>query len=165
MRRASLLLLGTLALSACNGVISGPDPVHVTIPAGLRLELTLSTDRVEQHGEFMTTVTATNVSDHTLSVVTPSGCLYTLDVYRGDVRVPFDGTAWGCHTAITTHVFAPGESRTHEWMLRARLYAEHPGDVEGAPAPKGTYSVRARFDTAWQTGGPAPVVARTLTVR
>jgi hypothetical protein len=165
MRRASLLLIGTLALSACNGTIAGPDPVKVILPGELLLELTLSTDQVEQHGSFTATVSATNISGDTLRVVTPGGCLHTLHVYRGNVRIPFDGTAWGCTAAITTHVFAPGESRTHEWTLRARLYAEHPGDVEGAPAPKGSYSVLARFDTAWETGGPAPVVSRTLTVR
>jgi hypothetical protein len=161
MSRASVLLLATLALSACNGAISGPGTVHGTIPSGLNLDLTLSASEVEQHASFVTTVTATNVTGDTVRLVTPHGCLYTLAVYRGGARVPFDGTAWGCTAAITEHVFAPGESRTHEWTLRAQLYAEHTGDVEGAPAPKGAYEVRARFDT-WEAGA---VISRTLTVR
>jgi hypothetical protein len=165
MRHTSLLLLGTIALSACATEIAGPDPVNVSHPEGLLLELTLSSDEVEQHGTLVATVSATNVSGDTVRVVTPGGCLHTLHVYRAGARVPFDGTAWGCRAAITTHVFAPGESRTQEWTLSASLYAEHPGDVEGLPAPRGSYSVRAEFDTGWESGGPPTVVARPLSVR
>jgi hypothetical protein len=110
--------------------------------------------------------TATNTTADTIRLVTAHGCLVTPGAFRNGVRVPIQGSAWGCTAAVTVHVFTPGETKSIEWQMRAALYAEHEGDTEGAPAPRASYQVRATFDTTpVDESGRRPGVEATLRVR
>ena len=128
------------------------------------MELTVEPGSVARGGAFDATLTVTNETADTIRVTTAHGCLATPHVMRGETRVPFEGSWYGCTAAITTHTFAPGESRIRRWEMRAVLYAEHPGDADGRPAPGGIYSVRAEFDTRGPDGSK-PFIERTLLVR
>jgi hypothetical protein len=158
-------LLAALA-SGCAPDVTGPDASLAGLPAGLRVELTIDPATVAPHAAFTARLSVTNTTMRELTVVTSHGCLVIPHVMRGDIRIPFEGSWWGCTAAITTHTFAPGETKTRVWEMRAALYAEQPGDEEGAPAPRGAYFVRAEFDTYSPTGPTAkPAIQRALVVR
>lgn len=145
MRRNIVLFLGVLLLAGCMEILSPSDSTN-GLPDGLEVSLVLDDAEVMQHAPFTARFTATNTTTSTMEIVTPHGCLVLPGVYRNGVRVPFKGSAYGCTAAITTHVFAPGETKTYEWSMRAELYAQEAGDTEGAPAPRGSYVVRVEFE-------------------
>lgn len=159
MRRKIGLFLGILLLAGCVEILPPSDSTD-GLPEGLAVSLVLDDDEVLQHAPFTARFTATNTTTSTMQIVTPHGCLVLPGVYRNGTRVPFQGSAYGCHTAITTHVFAPGETKTYEWSMRAELYAQDTGDTEGAPAPTGSYVVRVEFELEQR-----PRAERTLLVR
>ena len=164
-RTITLLLAATLA-SACEPDIIGPATALEGLPPGLRVELTVEPAFVSVYEPFTVRLDVTNTTTSELKVVTAHGCLTIPNVMRNETRIPFEGSWWGCTAAITTHVFAPGETRTRVWEMRAQLYAEHPGERDGAPAPPGVYVVQAEFDT-YSENGPnvKPVIGRALLVR
>ena len=165
MRRNSLLFLGFLLLTGCTEILSPSDSTG-GLPDGLEVSLVLDDDEVMQHAPFTARFTATNTTTSTMQIVTSHGCLVLPGVYRNGVRVPFKGSLWGCTAAITTHVFAPGETKTYEWPMRAELYAQETGDIEGAPAPRGTYVVRVEFELQPPPGSQQrPRAERTLVVQ
>lgn len=166
MIRRLLPLLAGAALTACALEATGPHTGIVGLPAGLDVQLSVAPGEVAQRAPFTARLAVTNRSSDTVRVVTSHGCLVLPNVVRDGERVPFRGTDIGCTAAVTTHVFAPGETRTQSWNLKAELYAQHPGDVDGAAAPSGTYRVRAVFDTG--VGGrpeDRPAAEATLRVR
>jgi hypothetical protein len=136
-----------VVLTGCPLQISGPQSQLDGLPEGLYVQLTVEPDEVSQHQPFEVRFTATNTTQTTVRVVTAHGCLVIPHVIRDGRRVPFKGSAWGCTAAITTHTFAPAETRSRTWEMRAELYAEHEGEVDGAPAPKGAYRVQAEIET------------------
>jgi hypothetical protein len=166
MIRRFLLLLPGIALAACSHAITDSHLSLDGLPAGLEVRFTVTPDEVSQHGPFAVQLDVTNTTKETVWVITAHSCLALPHVFRDGRRIPFEGSAWGCYAAITTHTFLPGQVWTMTWNMRASLYGEHPGDVEGAPAPKGTYRVRAEFDTFSEAGpAPKPAVERMLQVR
>jgi hypothetical protein len=161
-----LAALPFLALAACGADPTGPDPLLNRLPNGLDVRLTVAPPEVSPHAPFTVTLEVTNPTSDTLRVVTAHGCLAVTEVLRGSERVPLQGSGWACYAAITTHTFAPGETRTRTWPMRAELYARDAGDPDGAPAPRGTYTVQARFDTLTGDGMPEPLrVEAPLRVR
>lgn len=166
MIRALQLLAAVLVLAACTRDVTGPQFNLVGLPAGLDVQFAIEPGEVRQHQPFTASLTIANTTADTIRVVTSHGCLVILHVTRDGQRIPFQGSWWGCTAAITTHTFAPGETHSQTWNLRAELYGQHPGDVEGAPAPKGTYLVQAEFDTGMADGQfRKPLVERTLQVK
>lgn len=176
MIRAALLLVVGVALTGCALELTTPQPQLLEgppdgsevegLPQGLGVELRVEPGEVAQHGTFTVTLTVTNTTPAPIHLDTAHGCLAIPHVLRDGHRVPFQGSAWGCVAAITTHAFRPGEPRVITWTMQAELYAEHPGDEEGLPAPKGTYLVQAEFETFSPEGPtPNPVVERLLVVR
>lgn len=166
MIRAFLLLLPGLALAACAFDITGPRFGPEGLPEGLDVTFTVEPGEVGQHAPFTVQLSVTNTTSDPIEVVTAHGCLAIPHVIRDGKRVPFKGSLWGCTAAVTTHTFAPGETRSLTWEMRAELYAQHQGDVDGAPAPTGTYRVQAEFDTPAVDGSSRkPTVERTLRVR
>jgi hypothetical protein len=163
MRTTGRLLLTALLLAGCSLEITSFSTD--TLSGGLEVELTLHSAEVDRDTPFTVRFTATNTTTVPLQIVTGHGCLVTPGVYRNGVRVPFVGSAWGCTAAITTHVFEPGETKVFEWEMRARLYAQHEGDIEGAPAPSGRYTVRVEFDTMPVGSQRRPGVEEPLRVR
>jgi hypothetical protein len=119
----------------------------------------ISASAIRPHQEFTLIYTLANTTDAAVSLDTPSGCLALPHVTRNGSRIPFEGTAWGCAAALTTHVFPPGYEQTTVYQLRAALYAEHPGDVDGAAPPVGSYVVQMVFETAGR-----PAIGRALVV-
>lgn len=164
MRRNTVLCLGVLLLTGCIEVLSPYDSTD-GLPDGLAISLVLDDNDVAQHAPFMARFTATNTTTSTIQIVTSHGCLVLPGVYRNGVRVPFKGTASGCTAAITTHVFAPGDTKTYEWLMRAELYAEHTGDTEGVPAPRGSYVVRAELELQPPGGAKRPGAEAALVVQ
>lgn len=167
MIRKLLPLVAGLTLSACPMDLASPlSSSESGIPDGLEASITVEPGEVRQHQPFVATLRVANTTDRTIRVVTAHGCLVIPNVVLDGRRVPFEGSAWGCFAAVTTHTFAPGETRVQTWDMRAELYPEHPGDVGGAPAPKGLYHVQAEFDVATEAGsGSKPAVETRLRVR
>ena len=163
--RRTTLLLAVALCTGCESDVLGPARVLEGLPPELQVELTIEPAVVATRGAFTAQLTVTNTSTHEVEVVTAHGCLAIPHVMRGDTRVPFEGSWWGCTAAITTHVFAPGETRTQVWEMHAELYAEHPGDRDGVPAPPGMYRVRAEFDTYPPRNTGKPAIERALVVR
>lgn len=160
------MLLALALVTGCAPDLIGPQPGLEGLPPGLRVELTVEPAILAPHAPFVVRLTVTNTTVREVKIVTAHSCLVLPHVMQGETRVPFEGSLWGCFAAITTHVFAPGETRTMEWEMRAELYAANPGDTDGAPAPPGTYRVRAEFDT-YNPDAPArkPAIERALVVR
>jgi hypothetical protein len=147
-RRTVASALALLTLAACSVEINAPVVSLEGLPEGLHAAITVQPGEVDRHEDFTARLTITNTTAQEISIVTNHGCLAIPAVYRGGELVPLRGSWWACTAAITRHSFAPGETRSMEWQMRAELYAQHPGDVDGLPAPRGTYSVRAEFDVA-----------------
>lgn len=161
-----LLLVPAVVLVACAFDIAGPQSSLEGLPAGLEVSLTVEPDTVSQHAPFAADLTVTNTMRDSTQVVTVGGCLAVPHVLRNGKRIPFEGSDWVCSGAVTSHTFAPGETRTRTWDMRAELYRQNPDDVDGAPAPKGTYRLQAEFDIYPRDGsGQTPVVERQLHVR
>jgi hypothetical protein len=167
MIRNLLPLVVLLTLAACARDVAGPQHVAEQRPSHvLDVSITVEPGEVGQHEAFMATLRIVNPTDQTIRVVTGSGCLATPSVVRDGRRVPFRGSSWLCTAAITTHTFPPGAIRVLTWEMRAELYAEHPGDAAGAPAPSGVYRVQADFGTPVEDGsGRNPAAEASLRVR
>lgn len=162
MKRLLLSLLSFAALAACAAELTSPQPRLEGIPAGLDVQFTVAPAEVAPRDPFTVRLAVTNPTTSPVRIVTANGCLALPNVLRDGRRVPFRGSALGCTAAVTTHVFAPGQTRTLTWELRAELYAENPGDVDGAPAPRGTYRVQAEFDPFVQAPAGEKAFAETL---
>jgi hypothetical protein len=144
----SLLIWSTLAaLTACGSMLTSPDSDLSGLPAGLEAELSVAPDEVSQGASFDVVLRVRNTTADTLRITTASGCLVTPHVMLDGRRIPFAGSAFGCRAAVTGHKFAPGATQTYRWDMRAELYAQYTGDVDGLPAPKGLYFVVAEFET------------------
>lgn len=167
MIRMVLPLFVSLGLSACAMDLMSPQPGgEAKVLHGLEVSITVEPGEVRQHEPFVVTLRVANPTSDTVRIVTAHGCLAVPNLILDGRRVPFEGTGWGCIAVLTTHTFAPGEVLSEAWDMRAALYAEHPGDVRGAPAPRGLYRVQAEFDTPVEEGsGRKPVVESSLRVR
>lgn len=166
IRTAFTALIAATLATSCGPDIVGPRTTLDGLPPGLQVQLTVEPSVVAPDAPFAATLSVTNTTSQELRVTTAHGCLATPHVMRGDRRFPFEGSWWGCTAAITTHVFPAGETRSHSWNMRAQLYAEYPGDTDGAPAARATYRVRAEFDTYPPTApGGKPAIERSLIVR
>jgi hypothetical protein len=166
MLRAPLALVAGVALAGCTLDFAGPRFSLEGLPKGLDVQFTVEPGEVRQHEPFSAQLTVTNRTTQAIQVVTAHGCLALPRVILNGQRIPFQGSAWGCTAAITTHSFAPGATRSHTWDMRAELYSEHPGNAAGVPAPRGTYRIQAEFDT-FSEHGPVrkPTVETTLHVK
>lgn len=165
MSKTTGLLLAALLLTGCSLELVTPGPNTDGLPDGLEISLVVTPNEVSQHAPFHVRFTATNTTAEPMQIVTSHGCLVTPAVFRNGQRLPFAGSGVLCTAAITTHTFLPGETKAFEWVLRAELYAQHDGDVEGAPAPRGTYAVRVEFDIATEGSNRKPGAEATLRVR
>jgi hypothetical protein len=165
IRRLALLVAG-LALAACtlDGVF--PQPSLDGLPQGLDVRLTVAPEAVGALGEFSAVLTLTNTTADSLRFTTTDGCLATPNVYREGVRYLFWGSGSPpCLTALTTHSFAPGETLTKTWNMRAELSPVNPGGAHGDPAPAGTYQVQAEFRIYTDGALKRAAVESTLRVR
>lgn len=159
------LLIAALALAACADSVL-PGPSLEGLPDGLDVQLAVSPGEVGQLGEFTAALTVTNPTADSLRVTTTSGCLVAPYVFRDGARIPFWGSGSPpCLAAITTHVFAPGETVTKTWTLRAELSPLNPGGAHGDPAPAGAYQVRAEFQLYQDEQIVRAGLERTLRVR
>jgi hypothetical protein len=166
MLRRIALVLAIVAFAACGFELAAPSPDLDGLPAGLAIDFALEPAEIAPGGPFTARLSVTNTTSDTITILTGHGCLVLPNVVRGGERYPFKGTDWGCTAAITGHVFAPGETKRRTWEMSAALYAEDPGDVEGAPAPKGDYLVQAIFGTApADESGRRPTVQAALRVK
>ena len=166
MIRKSLVLVGAFAVAACTSDVTGWRSSLEGLPDGLEVGFALEPDEVSQHEPFSVQLRVTNTTPDTIRVVTANSCLAIPRVLHNGQPAPFKGSWWGCFAAITTHVFPPSETRSLDWDMKAELYAQHSGDLDGVPAPRGTYVIQVEFDTYRVDGsGPKPAVERTLQVR
>jgi hypothetical protein len=160
----SLLVL-PLLVAGCSFDIAGPHPVADALIEGLTVELEISPSEVRPFEPFTVRLDVANRTADTIRVVTAHGCLATPHVLRDGVRIPMEGSWWGCTAAITTHVFAPGQTWSQTWRMRAAVYAEASGEVDGAPARRGHYRVRTVFDLLELAPDRQPFVEGEIRVR
>ena len=165
MRTPYVLLVVALVASACPFEIAGPETNLAGLPAGLEVTLDVEPDVVARHAPFTATLTVRNTTSEPISITTASTCLAVPHVLRDGRRIPFVGSWYGCGDAISTHVIPAGEMRIRTWNMRAELYAEEQGDIEGAPAPRGTYRVQAEFDVYTPGTRHKPSVVAPLRVQ
>lgn len=166
MLRRIALVLAIVAFAACGFELAAPSPDLDGLPAGLAIDFALEPAEIAPGGSFTARLSVTNTTSDTITIITGHGCLVLPNVIRGGKRYPFKGTAWACTAAVSGHVFAPGETKKRAWEMSAALYAENPGDMEGAPAPRGDYLVQAVFGTApADESGRQPMVQATLRVK
>jgi hypothetical protein len=164
MRTPLLLIATALVATACPFEVTGPETDLEGLPDGLEVTLDVEPEGVTQHALFSATLRVRNTTLEPISITTASTCLALPHVLRNGRRMPFEGTTVGCGDAISNFVVPAGEALTVTWPLRAELYAEAPGDVDGAPAPRGTYWVQARFEVYSPGGTHQPSVAAMLRV-
>lgn len=164
MNRSLILSVCVIAIASCALEATSPQLTADGLPEGLEVSLTVNPQEVTPQSPFDVVLAVTNTTSETIVVGTAHGCLAHPGVYKGGERVPFRGSWWACTTAGASHSFPPGETVTITWGMRAELYAERPGDPEDAPAPKGTYVVRAEFDTI-DRDGDKPTIETGLRVR
>jgi hypothetical protein len=161
--RSAVIWPALAALTACGSILTAPDSDLTGLPDGLKAELSVAPGEVPQGGSFDVVMRVRNTTSETIRVTTNHGCLVTPQVSQDGRRIPFVGSNSGCRAAVTGHDFAPGEERTYRWEMRAELYAQYTGEVDGRPAPKGWYGVVAEFDTR-RPDGTRPFIARVLKV-
>jgi hypothetical protein len=163
---STLALLPSLILAACSLDIATPNPKAEVLPEGLEAELTVDPAEVAQHAPFTVRLSITNTTADTIRIVTSDTCLARPKVTRGGRWIPFKGSILGCGDAIWTHSFAPGETTTRSWKMRAELWPEEPGDPDEVPAPRGTYIVVAELGGIPDDRvGDRPMVSAPLRVR
>jgi len=165
MKPYRLLVVLPLLIAGCSFDIAGPQPVTDALVEGLTVALDVSPSEMRPFEPFMVRLDVANRTADTIRVVTAHGCLVVPHVVRNGVRIPMEGSWWGCTAAITTHAFAPGETWSQTWQMRASLYAEASGEADGAPAPRGQYRVRTEFDLLGLTPDQKPYVEREIRVR
>lgn len=167
MFRKLAIILASAAVASCGFDLTTPNPDLDGLPAGLEVSLELEPGEVAPADSFTARLTLTNTTSDTIKIITSSGCLAGLNVLRDGKRMPFRGSMLVCTAVIGTHAFAPGETKTRTWELSAALYAEHPEDVDGKPAPVGSYVVQAEFGTYPynQAAGRRPVAEVALRVK
>jgi hypothetical protein len=160
---------GLMLLAGCTSDATGPMAglESEAFAHGLAVALTVDPAAVGENEGFDVELSVTNTRSEPVALTTLSSCLAIPGVYRNGKRMPFDGSWWGCWAAISTHVLAPGETVTRTWGMRARLYAERPGDPDGVGAPPGPYEVRVEFEVFQIDGQPAvlPDLTEALLVR
>lgn len=150
-RRAALgVLTLVLAVTGCNAslvdleseadrkAIEGKNEVVVN---GIRATLSLNPSEVERTQKFTARLTLTNTGSQTTTWTNGAGCLAFLNVYRGEERVQFKGTDFGCTAVVTSRQIAPGASLVQEYSLQAQR-------TDGAPLAPGEYRLQADLITA-----------------
>lgn len=166
--RTILCVASLVALAACSSEPAGPLPLHTVLdglPTGLDVQFRVTPETVRQQQSFDTRLEITNTTGETVNVITANSCLAVPNVLRGNIRVPVQGSLWGCFAVVTTHTFAPGETRTITWPMSATQYAEQSGQADGAPLLKGRYIVQAEFGTYGPGSNRKPVVEAQFTVQ
>lgn len=164
--RSILVLLPSLILAACSLDIATPGPTTDGLPKGLEAELVVEPGTVAQHAPFTVRLRVTNTTADTIRIVTSDTCLALPKVTHSGKWILFKGSIMGCGDAIWTHSFAPGETVSRNWVMRAELYAESAGEEDGPPAPKGTYIIVAEFGgMPGDRVGDRPMVSTPLRVR
>jgi hypothetical protein len=152
MRGRTVLSVLTLvlAVTGCNSslvdlgseaerqAIEGKNEVIVN---GIRATLSLDPSQVERTQKFAARLTLTNTGSQTATWTSGHGCLAFLNVYRGEERVPFKGTDFGCIAVITSRQIAPGASLVQEYSLQAQR-------TDGAPVAPGEYRLQADLATS-----------------
>lgn len=162
MLRNLLRLLPCMVLAACAFEVAEPRTEFEGLPDGLDAKITVEPGVVAPHAPFEAHFRMTNTTTDTIHITTSHGCLVTFNVIRKAKSVPLEGSSWACTAAITTHSIAPGETWERAWTMRAELYAVHPGDKEGAPAPQGSYIIQAVLGTGPSDGAGSHAVAEAL---
>lgn len=108
---------------------------------GIRATLSLNPFEVERTQKFTARLTLTNTGSQTATWTSGSGCLAFLNVYRGEERIPFKGTDFGCFAVVTSRQIAPGASLVQEYSLQAQR-------TDGVPLAPGEYRLQADMATA-----------------
>jgi hypothetical protein len=87
------------------------------------------------------TLTVVNPTADSLTLTSPHSCFALPEVWVGDERMAWEGTALGCLTVVTYHGVGPGRTLQIQWSLTARLQEEQaPWEYVIAP-PAGRYRV------------------------
>lgn len=164
MYRKLLLLLASAVAAACSSVATDPTAMLDGLPKGLAVEFTMDPVEVGPHDPFTVSLSLTNTTAKTITIVTPNHALVMPKVTSDRERILFHGADLGFFPVVTAHTFAPGEVVTRNWELRAELMStDSAGSVIWLPAPPGTYLVQVEFQLGEE--GRRPTVGAELQVK
>lgn len=146
MLRQFPLLLASLIIAACSSATTDPTILLDDLPYGLAVEFTMDPVEVGPHDPFSVSLSLTNTTNDTITIVTPNHALAMPRVVRDGERILFRGSDLGFFPVVTTRTFAPGEQVTRTWELRAELMSMDDDDeIVWLPAEPGAYLVQVEF--------------------
>jgi len=129
---------------------SGPYPLRAvdSTVVGPGLQITLRTpDTVALGDSFRMQLRTENLSEHPVSVVSGSACMYRFGIYDGDETVPVEGAGRLC-AAVQTEISVMPGVRTRRYDLRAARASS-----DATPVSPGAYA--ARVALSWRIDGTA----------
>ena len=144
--QSALRALGSAAMLAIAFGCTAPDVLepklteNTLIHGQVRVTLDVGPERLEPPGTVVATLTYENLGNETVVLSSAYGCLSFASVYRGEERIPFPATRYGCTTAISYRNLKPREPITMQWTLEV-------GGENGFDAPPGIYRFVADLNT------------------
>lgn len=141
-RHLTIAAAATLLLGACGGSdpLAPTRTAHEIVEGGIRVTLTVAPEELDPPGTVTATLTYENLGLTTVALTSSYGCLSFASVYRGEERIPFPSTQYGCTAALSSRPLHPGTPITVEWPLVV-------GGEDGIQVPAGTYRFVAGLNT------------------
>lgn len=131
----------SIALGCAASDLLEPVLTESTLIYGqIRVTLDVAPERLQAPGTILATLTYENLGNETVVLSSAYGCLSFASVYRGEERIPFPATQYGCTAAVSHRDLKPGEPITMQWPLVV-------GGETGLDAPPGTYRFVADLNT------------------
>lgn len=147
MSRAGVVAIAVFGMAACNvvelltpGLLVDQQGAHVIVQSPVRVALALTPERVDAPGTVIATLTYENLGTERVTVQSSYGCLSFASVYRGENRIPFPSTQYGCTAAFSSRNLDPGAPLTVRWPLEI-------GGENGLNIPAGQYRFVAELNT------------------
>lgn len=151
---SSHLVAGLLLLLAGCGLME-PDTATVT---HLSLDLSIDTLYLSPGDTARVRARVRNDSDRIVELVSETGCLGRLRIFRGDTEARFRMDPEACWPLAPTMFLVPGDSITRSWLLEAKM-------LWGTPASAGTYTLLLDFEATSQHGTELGSISNSLVVR
>lgn len=138
---AALLTLGCQALDLFGPEMPADRQSSVDfVEDGIRVMLTVTPGTLDPPGTVLATLSYENLGSETVALHSAYGCVSFAAVYRGEHRISFPSTDYGCTAAFASRDLEPGVPLTVDWPLEI-------GGAEGVQAGPGTYRFVAELTT------------------
>lgn len=141
-RHRTIVATMAVILGACttSDPLAPSRTAHEIVEGQIRVTLTVDPDVLDPPGTVTATLTYQNRGITTVTLTSSYGCLSFASVYRGEERIPFPSTQYGCTAAFSSRPLHPGTPITVEWPLVV-------GGEDGIQTPAGTYRFVAELNT------------------